>query len=272
MQRHLSGGSRPPFRLVYGLQPVREAIRAHGARVARLLVAAEAGSDEGGPARGAKGGPRLAALARFATDQGIAVEHVTRSRLDQLTRGGRHQGAVAYAPELCIGGLADIDPGRDSPLLVLDGVTDPQNFGAALRSAVALGSGAVLWAEHGAAPLSPAAFRASAGAVEHARLLRVASLRSALCALDAQGMASVALDPSSETPLESLTLDGPVALVIGAEDEGVSRGVRRACRLCARLRMSTRVGSLNASVAAAVALYEIASRRRPGAQEPEEPI
>jgi 23S rRNA (guanosine2251-2'-O)-methyltransferase len=267
-------------RLVYGLQPVREAIRAHGTRVERiyLALAPSAGSegndgdDDRGPAGAGKPSARLAALGRFAQDQGIAVERVDRARLDRLTRGGRHQGVAAHAPELWVGGLSDLDPGRDCPLLVLDGITDPQNFGAALRSAVALGSGAVLWAEHGAAPLSPAAFRASAGAVEHARLLRVPSLRTALGRLGAAGVLTVALDPSSELDLRSVEATSPVALVIGAEDEGVSRGVRRACQVTARLPMSTRVGSLNASVAAAVALYEMGARRLPATKPEPNPI
>jgi len=235
-------------RIVFGMQPVREAIRRHGAAVERVLVAA--------------GQARVDALERFAADQGIRVQRVSGDHLDRLAHGGKHQNVAAYAPELHLYKLDELRPVEDSPLLVLDGITDPQNFGASIRSAIALGSGAVLWAEHGSAPLTAATFRASAGAVEHARLFLVPSLRTAIVKLGEQGMRSVALDPAAPGTLAELDLRGSVAIVVGAEDEGVSRGVRRACTYQARLPMTSKVQSLNASVAAAVALYEVARQRQ----------
>lgn len=235
-------------RLIVGLQPVREAIRVHAGELERVLVQRARSS-------------RTDALARFATDHGIAVDRASRQQLDQLARGVRHQGVAAFAPELELRELSTLRPDEDSPLVVLDGITDPQNFGATLRSAVALGSGALLWAEHHAAPLSPATFRASAGAVEHARLYRVASLRQALGALRDAGYVTVALDPSAGATLAEAPLGGRCAIVIGAEDRGVRRSVARACDVRARLAMTGPVQSLNASVAAAVALYEIARSR-----------
>lgn len=236
-------------RVVAGIQPVREAIRARGAALIEVLI-------EDKPS------PRLDALARFAEDAGVTPRRVARGRLDQLSEGVRHQGVVALAPPLEIGALASLDIGGDTLLLVLDGITDPHNFGASLRSAVAFGASGVVWGEHHAAPLTPATFRASAGAVEHAPLFQVRSLRQAVIALGERGVTSVALDASAEASIASLDLRGDVALVIGAEDEGVSRSVRRACSVRARLPMR-RIDSLNASVAAAVALYE-ARRQRSG--------
>jgi 23S rRNA (guanosine2251-2'-O)-methyltransferase len=238
-------------RLVYGLQPVREAIRAHGPKLERVLT------EEGNPTAGAVG--------RYAAAQGARTERAERQALDRLTRGGKHQGVAALAPELVLHGLDAFRVAEDSPLLVLDGITDPQNFGAAIRSAVGLGSGALLWAEHYSAPLTPATFRASAGAVEHARLFRVRSARSAIDRLHELGVTSVLLDPSAPVELADVDLRVPVAIVIGAEGEGVSRAVRRTCRVLARLGMTGQVASLNASVAAAVALYEVARQRRPPA-------
>ena len=117
------------------------------------------------------------ALARFATDQGVtSVRRVPRSVLDQRAHGVAHQGVAALAPELALVELETL--ARDPALaaIALDGIEDPQNFGAVVRSAVALGGAAVVFGEHSAAPLTPATFRASAGAVEHARLCRVRSL------------------------------------------------------------------------------------------------
>jgi 23S rRNA (guanosine2251-2'-O)-methyltransferase len=235
-------------RLIYGLQPVREAVRIHGARLRRVLAEVD--------------NPTADALARFAADQGARPERVARATLDRLTHNGRHQGVAAFGPELVVHGLEGFRLEHDTPLLVLDGVTDPQNFGAAIRSAVALGSGAVLWAEHHSAPLTPATFRASAGAVEHARLLRTTSVRTAIGRLHEVGVSTVLLDAGATTPLEQLDLSGRTAVVIGAEDLGVSRAVRRACLHQAHLAMSGAVGSLNASVAAAVALYEVRRQLR----------
>jgi 23S rRNA (guanosine2251-2'-O)-methyltransferase len=144
---------------------------------------------------------------------------------------------------------------------VLDGVTDPQNFGASIRSAVALGSGAVVFGENQAAPLTAATFRASAGAVEQAHLCRVRSLRSAVSALVDQKVTVVSLEADAERDLASVDLRGPAAVVIGSEDRGVSRGIRQLCSARARLPMSGKLDSLNASVAAAVALYEIRRQR-----------
>src|SRR5690606_32215714 len=107
----------------------------------------------------ADGGPRSDALARFAADQGIAVERTTRSQLDRLSAGGRHQGVLAFAAPLSILELEQIELGERALLVLLDGITDPQNFGAVIRSAVAFEADAVVWGAHGSAPLTPATFR-----------------------------------------------------------------------------------------------------------------
>jgi len=243
-------------RLVFGLQAVREAVRAHGDRVERVLVE-----------RG--GGPKLDALARFARGKGIPVEATPRSELDRRSVGGRHQGALALAPDLALVQVADLVIGATSVFVALDGVMDPQNFGAVIRSAVALGANGIVWPEHASAPLTPATFRASAGAIEHAVLCRVPALPEALEALAARGVTAVALDAQGPVELGDLDLRGPVAIVIGAEDKGTRRPVRRVCRYTARLPMAGPIASLNASVAGAIALYEVLRQRRSG--QPSEP-
>ncbi len=237
-------------RFVCGIQPVREAIRAHGAKVTRVLI-------EGGDA------PQLEALARFAKDQGIKVERAPRAELDVLAQGARHQGVCAFAPPLTVLDLDDVPLEPTSLFIVLDELEDPQNFGAVVRSAVGLGASAVVFPEHHAAPLTAAMFRASAGAVEHARLVRVAALQTALARLAAEGATVVGLDASSEENIDALPLgEGPVVLVVGAEGKGLRRPVKQACTHVARLPMAKSIGSLNASVAAAIALYEVVRQRR----------
>lgn len=238
------------MRLVTGLQAVREAIRAHGDKLERVLV------EDGG-------GPQIEAVGRFARDRGAPVTKVARSELDRAAKGARHQGAVAYAPDLVLAPLEAIAGALDAASLVvaLDEIEDPQNFGAVIRSAVALGATAVLWPEHHSAPLSPATFRASAGAVEHAALCRVSALPNALERLREAGAAVVGLDANAPHALHEVALEGPVVLVVGAEGKGLRKPVKRACTELARLPMSGAIDSLNASVAAGIALYEIVRRR-----------
>ena len=150
---------------------------------------------------------------------------------------------MALAPELALAKVGDLAIGPASLLVALDGVMDPQNFGAVIRSSVALGAGAILWPEHASAPLTPATFRASAGAIEHAVLCRVPSLPEALDALAARGVTAVALDAQGPVALGEVDLRGPVAIVIGAEDKGTRRPVRRACRYTARLPMAGPIAS-----------------------------
>ncbi len=236
-------------RLVYGLQPVREALRVHGSAVLRLAL-------------DIKDNKRLDGVARLAESAGVQVDRRSRAVLDRVTRGGRHQGAVAEVPRLdVLTEISQLPLGPHSLFMVLDKITDPQNFGAVIRSTVALGDGIIIWGEHGTAPLTPATFRASAGAIEHATLCCVRSLRAAVGDLSSHAIQTVALDAHAENELSDLDLCKPTALVIGAEDQGVSRGVRQACDHTAKLPMRGRLDSLNASVAAAVALYEVQRQR-----------
>lgn len=244
----LLGTSSAP-RLVLGLQPVRAAIRAHGPRLGAVLLERE-------------DSPRLAAVARFARDQGVLrVEIVGRPGLDRLSGGTQHQGAAAWAPDLQLVELSSllIDPGLLG--LVLDRLQDPQNFGAILRSAVGLGASCVIWGEHASAPLAPSTFRAAAGAAEYARLCRVGSLPRALGEARNAGVSVIGLDAAADQPLAEVDLRGPALIVVGSEHQGMTPAVRRACGAMARLIEPRAVESLNASVAAALALYEANSQR-----------
>jgi 23S rRNA (guanosine2251-2'-O)-methyltransferase len=237
-------------RLVCGLQPVREAIRAHGDKLRVMVEAA-----------GREPSPQLEAVARFARDHGGRVERPSRAELDRMTRGARHQGVVAFAPELAIVSLHELVLGEQALVIALDEVQDPQNFGAVIRSAVAMGASAVMWPEHRSAPLSAATFRASAGAVEHATLCRVSSLPPALDDLRARGLTVVGLDMTGDVAIDAVDLTGPAVLVVGAEDKGLRKTVKRGCDALARLPMPGPIASLNASVAVAIALYEAVRQR-----------
>jgi 23S rRNA (guanosine2251-2'-O)-methyltransferase len=236
-------------RLVLGLQAVRECVRARGREILELLVAAD-------------GGPQIAALERFARDQGVAsVQRVERGRLDQLARGIQHQGAIAIAPELKLHELGELLADPQLIAVALDRIQDPQNFGAVVRSAVGIGGAAVIWGEHASAPLTPSTFRAAAGAIEHARLCRVPSLVGAIQQAKEAGVSVIALAAEAPTLLASLDLRQPSIVVIGSEGQGLQAAVRRACDHQAALVRPGFIDSLNASVAAAIALYEVAKSR-----------
>jgi 23S rRNA (guanosine2251-2'-O)-methyltransferase len=218
----------------------------HGARLGAVLIE---------PAKGEAAG-RLEALARFAADRGVArVESVTRADLDALSGATSHQGTAAWAPGLEIVPTEAVLASPDLLALALDGVQDPQNFGAAIRSAVALGATAVVWAEHASAPLTLATFRASAGAIEHARLCRVPSLIRFLDEAIGLGAKVVGLAPDAVVPFHSLDLRGPMILVVGSEHDGLARAVRRRCTALGRLALRGPIDSLNASASCAVSLY-----------------
>jgi 23S rRNA (guanosine2251-2'-O)-methyltransferase len=228
---------------------VREAIRRHGAALREVLL-------EERPTQA------LDALGRFATDNRVArVLRVSRGELDRLARGVAHQGVAALAPDLELLPVEALFDDKELVALALDSLTDPQNFGAVVRSAVAFGGAALVWGEHASAPLTPATFRASAGAIEHARLCRVRSLVETLTRAGERGVHVVGLDPEAPGTLASLELTGPTLLVLGSEGEGLGRATRRACRTLASLGTISGVQSVNVSVAAGIALYEIRNQR-----------
>lgn len=242
-------GIGPKTRLVVGIQPVRECVRVRAAAIERLVLTS---SDS----------PTLAALERFATDQGVAqIERLGRGEMDRLSQGAQHQGAIAFAPPLVLAEWADIVSRPNLLAIALDQVQDPQNFGAVVRSAVATGEAAVLWGEHASAPLGAATFRASAGAIEHATLCRVPALKDALRVAQESGVRVIGLAARAEKLLSDMDLTGPTVIVLGSEGSGLQPAVRRCCTELAAIVRPRVLDSLNASVAAAIALYEVGKQR-----------
>jgi 23S rRNA (guanosine2251-2'-O)-methyltransferase len=240
---------RSAGRLVMGLQPVRECLRAHGYGVSELALTA---GDS----------PKLAALERFALAQGVgSVLRLSRGEMDRRAQGGQHQGAIAVAPPLALRPWSEVLAQPDLIAIALDRVQDPQNFGAVVRSAVATCNAALVWGEHASAPLTPATFRASAGAIEHATLSRVASLKDALASARETGAQVIGLAAGATDLLSSIDLRGPTVIVLGNEAEGLQHSVRRSCSRLAAVVRPRLLDSLNASVAAAIALYETDRQR-----------
>jgi 23S rRNA (guanosine2251-2'-O)-methyltransferase len=241
-------------RFVYGVNPVLEALKAHPDDVVRVLV------ERGREGRRSQGAERVA---QSAAQAGVRVDEVPHGDLAHRSRSGVHQGVGAELSEFRYGELEDVLERIAGPafLLVLDGVTDPQNLGALVRSAHALGAGAVVVPKDRAAGITPAASKAAAGALEHCPVVRVTNLSRALEQMKEQGIWTVALAAEGDKDLRDIDLTAPTALVLGSEGSGVRPLVRKTCDHVARIAMAGKVGSLNVAAAGAVALYEVARQR-----------
>jgi len=195
----------------------------------------------------------------------VPVEERARTELDELAGEARHQGVVAIGGEYAYAALEDLAAatGPGDVLLAVDQVTDPHNFGAIVRSAVAFGAIGVITTKDRAAPVTAVTVRASAGATEHARIARVTNLARALSTLADSGMRVVGLAGEADTDLGALPPDDrPTVLVVGSEGKGLRRLVRERCELLVRIPLPGPIASLNASVAAGIALYQATSARR----------
>lgn len=234
--------------VIYGIHPVLEALRA--GRVTRLRVA-----DRGGRAR---------EVVSVAVEHGVPVEQVPADVLDRLARGGVHQGVLAEVEELHTYGIEDLVRGAAGPALivVLDGIEDPHNLGAILRTADAAGVDGVVVQSRRSAARSGATAKASAGALSHVRIAEVVNIARALDELKEAGLWTVGLAGEAGAPYDQIDMTGPTAIVLGAEGEGLRRLVREKCDFLAAIPMRGHVGSLNVSVAGGIALFEAVRQRR----------
>jgi 23S rRNA (guanosine2251-2'-O)-methyltransferase len=227
--------------IIYGIRPVVEALKGRRRRVIEVLDSTDSREVS-------------------AAAAGVAVKKVSRDRVDELARGGVHQGLAARVEAYPYAGLEEILAVPEPLVLVLDGVTDPRNLGAVLRAADGAGASGVVIPKDKAVGVTAAAVKASAGASEHVRVARVTNLRRAVHALKAANVWVYAAEADG-TDHAKMDLAGPVAFVLGSEGRGVRRLVREACDGTVSVPMLGAVSSLNVSVAAAVLAYEARRQR-----------
>lgn len=199
----------------------------------------------------------------LASRRGVPVRDVPREKIDRLARTRSPQGVIALATGFAYAPLASLLE-ADAPALIvaLDHVTDPQNVGAIARSAEAAGAHGLVIPDRRSAPVGPVVEKASAGALAHLPVAQVPNLARALTELKTHGLWIVALDAGGEGVIYDLPIASePLCLVVGSESRGVSRLVRERADQLVRIPMSGRIESLNASAAAAVALFEIRRQR-----------
>jgi 23S rRNA (guanosine2251-2'-O)-methyltransferase len=227
--------------IIYGLRPAVEALKSRRRRVIEVLDSVGSGE-----VRAAAGG--------------VPIKKVPRDRVDELARGGVHQGVVARVESYPYSSLEEILAVPQPLVLVLDGVTDPRNLGAVLRAADGAGASGVVIPKDKAVGVTAAAVKASAGASEHVRVARVTNLRRAVDAIKSANVWVYAAEAGG-TDYAELDLAGPTAFVLGSEGRGVRRLVREACDGTVSVPMLGGVSSLNVSVAAAILAYEARRQR-----------
>jgi 23S rRNA (guanosine2251-2'-O)-methyltransferase len=241
--------------IIYGINPVAEAVRT--GRVAELWIADTRNE-------------RVRQIADEARRAGVVIHAIDADGLKRLSRGGVHQGVAARSmalPAASLEEMAAAQPGHAPLIVVLDGVEDPHNVGAILRSLHAAGGHGLVRQTRHAAPLDGAAAKASAGAVHHVPVADVVNIARAVEDLKAAGVWTVGLDADAETHYDGIDLTLPTAIVVGAEGSGLRRLVRERCDRLASIPMRGQLGSLNVSVAAAVVLFEAVRQRNRGRHE-----
>jgi 23S rRNA (guanosine2251-2'-O)-methyltransferase len=255
-QQRRSSKDKPTAELVAGRNPVVECLRAQVPTMA-LYVQLGVDADE-----------RVTEAVRLAADRGISVLEVAKPELDRLTGGALHQGLALQMPPFEYAHPDDLlEVAREStepPLLVaLDGVTDPRNLGAVIRSAAAFGANGVLLPQRRSASVTAVAWRTSAGTAAKIPVALATNLTRVLRQYAAEGLMIVGLDADGSVAIDELSLaTSPLVVVVGSEGRGLSRLVRETCDETVSIPMSAGVESLNASVAAGVVLAEVSRRRR----------
>lgn len=233
-----------------GVHPVREAVAA-GRSIDRVLIA-----------RGA-GGPRLQEIIELCRKRNIAVRFEPREALDRVANGAAHQGIVAIGAAHAYAEYPGAIAGAEL-IVLLDGVEDPHNLGAIIRTAHAAGANAVLIPERRAAGLTETVAKAAAGALEHVAVARIGNVSQALEELKKRGFWIYGLDERGEQAYSEVEYAHPTVFVLGSEGHGLHQQVRKHCDAAVRIPMAGAISSLNVSVAAGVVLFEW--RRRNSAE------
>jgi 23S rRNA (guanosine2251-2'-O)-methyltransferase len=231
-----------------GIHPVREALRA-GRPLDKVLIAKGAG------------GARIQEIVELCRNQSVPVRFESRETLDRASKGVPHQGVMAFGAARAFCELSDVADGAQL-LVVLDGVEDPHNLGAIIRTAHAAGADAVVMPERRAAPLTEVVERAAAGALEYLPLARVTNVTQALEKLKQRGYWIYGLDERGSEPYDTVEYAQPTVIVLGGEGKGIHQAVQKHCDVLVKIPMAGPVSSLNVSVAAGVVLFDLRRRIR----------
>ncbi|MBO5930561.1 MAG: 23S rRNA (guanosine(2251)-2'-O)-methyltransferase RlmB [Clostridia bacterium] len=239
---------------IEGRNPVYEALDA-GLPVERIYISNRAG------------GSQVAKLISAAKEKGVPFKSVPPEKIDELAKTDSNQGVVAVCAEISYVQVSDIlhraEEKQEPPFVIIaDEITDPHNLGAIIRTANAVGAHGVIIPKNRSAGVNPVVFKTSAGAAAHTPVARVGNLTQAMDALKKHGLWITGADMAGEQEMCQADLTGPIAIVVGSEGKGITKKIRDNCDFFVRIPMVGEINSLNASVAAAVLMYEALRQRR----------
>jgi 23S rRNA (guanosine2251-2'-O)-methyltransferase len=236
---------------IYGINPVSEALRSDRCPIEEVWVAEE------------RGLARLEGIIAMAESKSVPIKRVARPQLDSLTAGAPHQGVVGLADHFIYADLdAVLEKGKGTPLLlILDGIEDPRNLGALIRTAEACGVWGGIIPKDRATGITPAVAKSSAGAVFHLPVVRVTNISSTLKKIKEKGIWVLGAAADAQTDLSHQDLTIPLAVVIGGEGRGLRPLIKRECDFLVSIPMKGKVNSLNAAVAGSITLYEVIRQR-----------
>jgi 23S rRNA (guanosine2251-2'-O)-methyltransferase len=234
---------------ICGVHAVYEALASRRFPIERIHIARESRS------------AKLREILDLARDRGVPVRWEGRPIIDQMAEGAVHQGIVAISAALSYADFEVLFKPAKPLVVVLDGVEDPHNLGAVIRTAEACGAAGIVVPERHSAPLSATVVKASAGASAHVAVVRVTNIVNAIDEMKERGLWVVGVDPVGTKDWTAFDYKGPIAIVLGGEHRGLRRLVRERCDVLVRLPMLGKVASLNISVAAGVVLYEVVRQR-----------
>ncbi len=216
--------------------------------------------------KGIKESKNLKEIIRLGREKSVKLSYLEREKLEHLAGSRSHQGVIAYVTPITPLSFREfltlLQKKKESPfILILDGVTDPQNFGSLIRTAEAAGVDGIIIGKRRAAAVSPSVIKASAGAIEYIPLVQVTNIASIIEELKESGIWIIGSSDSAKRPLYEADLTGNVAVVLGSEGKGISRLVKERCDFMVRIPMWGRVSSLNVNVAGAVLMFEVRRQR-----------
>jgi len=237
---------------ICGVHAVYEALVSRGMPIERIHISRETHSG------------KLKEILDLAHEREVPIRKEERAVLDRMAEGVVHQGIIAVTAALSYSDFEVLFKAEKPVVVILDGVEDPHNLGAVIRTAEASGASGIVVPERHSAPLSTTVVKASAGASAYVPIVRVKNLVNAIDELKERGLWVVGVDPAGTKNWTEYDYTGPVALVLGGEHRGLRRLVREHCDELVRLPMLGKIASLNISVAAAIVLYEVVRQRRRG--------
>ena len=247
------GQSAMPMDKIEGRNPVMEALRS-GREIDKILIA-----------KGTRGGSLIKILGK-AKDKGIPIQYVERQKIDEMSESNAHQGIVAIVAAHKYVHFEDIiegakKSGGDPLILILDKITDPHNLGSIIRTADAVGADGIIIPKRHSVGLTAVVAKSSAGAIEYVPVAKVSNIAQTIDRIKEKGIWVAGAHMDGEKEHYNTDLRGPLALVIGSEGSGISRLIKEKCDFLVRLPMVGKISSLNASVAAAVLMYEVFRQR-----------